>query len=822
MKSVLVSLLILASRVISSPPPSGVNVTDDVELAGDSEEVTVHYDLEDLRTTVSERRALDLTPPANANAYNDDPILKRFGSDYFLNEQHNETVPVSTNAPGVIQKVSRKTAVEDKQFQDRQDFVPDREVNPNISGVNWLLNIFNPHHWNPVSLPGSENISDGCTRDVRTYLRALRNGTIWAAKMTDASGRYSSQFFFGNDFYLGSKTLCRNIQNPVVNTAVPPFLVSFHVAIIRLLLPPELTPRVRQISLGVCLPRSCSGEDIASLLRPQDAFSPSHSLQVLRVRPVPGPYSLLRDPKLHILGTVTAILLVFMFVGTAYENHLERKQRRREKTPSNNNRAEAADKLASPLDKISPHHHMGAKGNSDSDISTSDSFREPVSVVGQVFLSFSALSNARKILHCGAAPKDSLTCVHGLRFLSLAWVIMVHTYLQVFAIAENKTLRTLTEKNFMFQTVSNATFSVDTFFFISGLLVTYLYFKSLRSEPSTRRAIDCGAEFTAGAKKFFTLLGYRFVRLTPAYMFVLGVAELNMRWVKNISVFEPVSLDNVNCERYWWRNALYINSLFPMKDMCMLWSWYLANDTQFYAVGILILLISVRHFRVAVAALLVFLFTSWLTTGLISAEYQYKVRVEQPELQLFDAIYDKPWTRLGPYLVGMFSGWFLFKTKCKVHISKFTTVACWFLSLLVLASLVYGVLNAQLDITGSAIYTALGHTAWGGALSWIVIACCTGHGGYIDTLLSCRLLHPLSRLTYCAYLIHPVLMASVSFQMDGPLHLHNGLVLVLYFGNVVASFLISFCISMTFEAPIVRLLKVVTSPKPTRTNSIEE
>lgn len=51
--------------------------------------------------------------------------------------------------------------------------------------------------------------------------------------------------------------------------------------------------------------------------------------------------------------------------------------------------------------------------------------------------------------------------------------------------------------------------------------------------------------------------------------------------------------------------------------------------------------------------------------------------------------------------------------------------------------------------------------------------CCPG---YINTLLSCRLLHPLSRLTYCAYLIHPVLMASVGFQLDGPLHLHNTLV----------------------------------------------
>ncbi|KAG8259127.1 hypothetical protein J6590_017305 [Homalodisca vitripennis] len=253
----------------------------------------------------------------------------------------------------------------------------------------------------------------------------------------------------------------------------------------------------------------------------------------------------------------------------------------------------------------------------------------------------------------------------------------------------------------------------------------------------------------------------------------------------------------------------------------MLWSWYLANDTQFYIIGILILLVSIRHFRVAVAAFLAFLVSSWVVTGLVSVHYQYKVRVEEP-FALFDELYDKPWTRLGPYLVGMFSGWFLFKTKCKVHVSKFTTVACWVLSLMVLASLVYGVLNAQLGVSGSAIYVALGHTAWGLALAWIVIACCTGHGGYINTLLSCRLLHPLSRLTYCAYLIHPVLMASVSFQMDGPLHLHNALVMVLYFGNIVTSFLLSFAISMTFEAPIVRLLKVAISPKPSRTNSIEE
>lgn len=43
---------------------------------------------------------------------------------------------------------------------------------------------------------------------------------------------------------------------------------------------------------------------------------------------------------------------------------------------------------------------------------------------------------------------------------------MVHTYLAVFYIADNKTMRTVTERNFMYQSVGNASYCVDTFFFI--------------------------------------------------------------------------------------------------------------------------------------------------------------------------------------------------------------------------------------------------------------------------------------------------------------------------------------------------------------------
>lgn len=266
---------------------------------------------------------------------------------------------------------------------------------------------------------------------------------------------------------------------------------------------------------------------------------------------------------------------------------------------------------------------------------------------------------------------------------------------------------------------------------------------------------------------------------------------------------------------------LYINSLYPRSEMCMLWSWYMSNDTQFYVLAVILLLVSARHFKGAVIGLVAFLIGSWVVTIFIAVHYNFRARIEEP-FGLFDQLYDKPWSRLGPYLFGMFAGWFLFVTKCKLKMSFLTVAVGWFLSLFSLAYLVYGLHVVHLDLAGSALYASVGHSAWGAALAWIVIACCTGHGGCVNSALSCRLLQPLSRLTYCAYLVHPIIMTMTNFQMDGPLHLHNLITMILYFGNAVASFMLSFFISLTFEAPVVNLLKIMLTPPQAKKTSLEK
>lgn len=92
---------------------------------------------------------------------------------------------------------------------------------------------------------------------------------------------------------------------------------------------------------------------------------------------------------------------------------------------------------------------------------------------------------------------------------------------------------------------------------------------------------------------------------------------------------------------------------------------------------------------------------------------------------------------------------------------------------------------------------------------WMTLSCFWGQAGFISNFLSCRVFLPLSRLTYCTYLVHPMIMMITSFQMESPIHMQHSFVLTAFFGNAVISFGIAFILSLMFEAPVIRVLKII-------------
>ncbi|VEN43510.1 unnamed protein product, partial [Callosobruchus maculatus] len=666
-------------------------------------------------------------------------------------------------------------------------------------------------NWGEVGV----KLSKGCEKDVEAYIKGLGKAENWALKMDDASGRYSTGWFWGNIYWTGSQSLCEHItpkkhivihsQNrsrstraagaslnpsspsapvgykdePIVYTNGPTFPVSFFM--LRLHLNSSFTTEEKILHLGLCLPHICTEDDVKKIVEETSKPSKKITVRVEAVRSSHNKYNIWADKTFLVLCVTTVFVIFLLIAGTCFDYYLEYLKKCKLKAKN-------------------------CMFSSKIDMSMPDSKTKNGLILREMLLAFSVRENMRHICD-QTVGSDTLPVIHGLKAISMAWVILGHTCIIAFKYSDNMEYRKVVQKEFLFQTISNGTFSVDTFFFTSGLLVSFLYFRT--NAKGKLDPLNKGNGFVAGFLHFIGLISYRFARLTVPYLFTLGIVEVSMKWFHYNSVFEPPTMDHVNCPNFWWRNVLYINTLFPVDEMCMLWSWYLSDDTQFYVVGAIMLILATSHFKSAAALLMTFMLSSWITTGYVAFSNSHLPGSDDP-LALFDKIYDKPWTRLGPYLVGMCTGWVLFKKDCRIHFSKLALSAGWTASFSVLLALVYGLYNTRLSAWSGAAYSAMSHSAWAMGLSWIVIACITGHGGVVNKILSATILYPFSRVTYCAYLLHPIAIRVMVMSMDSPLHLGSIVTVIIYLGQVVASYLLSFFVSLAFEAPVVSLLRIIT------------
>lgn len=87
-------------------------------------------------------------------------------------------------------------------------------------------------------------------------------------------------------------------------------------------------------------------------------------------------------------------------------------------------------------------------------------------------------------------------------------------------------------------------------------------------------------------------------------------------------------------------------------------------------------------------------------------KYNYVARIEEP-FALFDELYDKPWLRVGPYLVGMATGYILLRLEGKLLLPKIVVCLFWLLSVSCMLSLIYGLGREGLVIPVSAFYVSV-------------------------------------------------------------------------------------------------------------------
>jgi len=144
-------------------------------------------------------------------------------------------------------------------------------------------------------------------------------------------------------------------------------------------------------------------------------------------------------------------------------------------------------------------------------------------------------------------------------------------------------------------------------------------------------------------------------------------------------------------------------------------------------------------------------------------------------MEINPVTYRRPWMRFGPYAVGLWAGYLLYKTaNKKIKLSKFVVLAGWMLSTGTALAILYGIIpwfNPDNEIPEAlgAFYAGTHRFAWGIVIAWIIFACSRGYGGPVNAFLSWKAFIPLGRLTFCVYLISLTLQMAYTARTLQPI-----------------------------------------------------
>lgn len=490
--------------------------------------------------------------------------------------------------------------------------------------------------------------SEICFNQSLATVMEIMQGQYWAIKMFDAVDKLPSGILDGNTKLMGSYDACLAITSEIDNTGSDVILPQYNGQYCWTEIPINIFPGYQlKLDMGICMPDTCSNNDTLQIL--------NTLLPNIRIGNVPL-YSdgVVCKDDVGDLDTRAILMIVLcsffgllILCGTAYDVIIVRWYSKRQK-----HEEEKVMKNTMDLESNSMEKRPLLNKPVVSDIYTPG-------IPGQLLLSFSVYTNGAKLLNTTHSA-GTLTCINGIRFISMSWVILGHAV--AFGLGTGSNLNSFFPKmigRWTFQAIANALVSVDTFFALSGLLVSYLALKEMKKNN--------------GRLNWGMFYFHRFWRLTPPYMLILGVyVSLNRYWSDG-PLWPENGMEKDFCKDTWWKNLLYINNIVDRDNQCFGWAWYLANDMQFYILSPLMFVPLYFFNGWGLISSAVFLIGNGVATYFVSEKYKLPPTTiggvdEKTSGDYMTDYYFVPWCRIGPYVIGVVAGYCLYKANGRIKI----------------------------------------------------------------------------------------------------------------------------------------------------------
>lgn len=445
-------------------------------------------------------------------------------------------------------------------------------------------------------------------------------------------------------------------------------------------------------------------------------------------------------------------------------------------------------------------------------------------VVAAPYLGWSAW-NWRTHLRALSLPEApladlDLNVVSGIRAVNMVLLVGAHRAFNTARLpTSNQMIYTAESRTSPWHAIGHhAALLVDSCFFMSGLLMSLSMTPGRRQEP-------------------LRVLANRYLRLTPSYALVMVFYATAMESVGSGPLWKATTVpEAAACRRWWWANLLYVNNYFhgELGELgCMLQTWSLAVDVQQLVLGTLLLPLALAHMSgrrgragdwpvLAAGMVAVALpFVATLVHGWPPMLVWSGRALQNPYADpMFYGMYAVTHMRAAPYIVGVVTGCAMLRIKEQTTVLDSAT-ASWLtwgglsaMAAVMVSSVAFGDLTQPpRTALEAALYASLSPCAWAAALGALVVGLTLGPHSAVAGLLRWQPLVTLSRLSYGVFLVHFAVQLLQGAAARSPLYVTVGSVVVNAFSDMVISLIVSLWLYVAVEAPVRQLAKMLLSEK---------
>ncbi|XP_070384860.1 nose resistant to fluoxetine protein 6-like [Dermacentor albipictus] len=443
----------------------------------------------------------------------------------------------------------------------------------------------------------------------------------------------------------------------------------------------------------------------------------------------------------------------------------------------------------------------------DLTIGSKSKYAEKGGMLLEVVVAFSAAASTRELFHVAErtnADHYSLRFLYGLRTISMGHIVLGHSF-QVVSDTWARMLNLMIISSRVDNLILPAAYnSVDTFFFLSGFLLCLAVTKQKRNRILV----------------FVIAVYRRLIRTGVPIFFVITCIFVLPLFVTGPDAKTFFQKFNEEIGENWWHLIIPIRNFFDMTERSvMIHLWYVSADFQLFVVSLLVLQLLKSQKRLAIGAfvglsLLGCAIALWTATDPdILPFITFPSFTETALLKTMNKYYMRPFYHAICFFSGCITLLVLDNFK-NLKISKAMNAAGWFVAISCALCVVFMKYPwyRRPDPTSEAVKLLAAffdRFLWSIFLSWFILACATGRGGFVARVLSSDVFVPLAKLSFGVYLIHyPFIMVMLHTTRERLLWSHFTLV-TQFFGVFVWSNILAYMAFIACDGPTAAVDKLI-------------